>query len=130
VLSGEEYVVIYRAQDAQGLSSLGRARSQNGINYTADPEPYLTPTASYETGGGIEDPRVVEIGGVYYLTYTGYDIPSALAQLCLATSSDLITWDRQGVILPAYQGTWNRGWTKSGRPLLISKSHCKAEVIG
>jgi predicted GH43/DUF377 family glycosyl hydrolase len=60
----------------------------------------------------VEDPRVVEIGGTYYLTYTAYDGHSA--QLCLAASSDLIHWDRKGVILPAYKGTWNTQWTKSG----------------
>jgi predicted GH43/DUF377 family glycosyl hydrolase len=36
------------------------------------------------------------------------------AQLCLAISTDLIDWKRQGVIMPAYKGTWNVGWTKSG----------------
>jgi predicted GH43/DUF377 family glycosyl hydrolase len=46
------------------------------------------------------------------LTYTGYDGHSA--QLCLATSRDLIHWGRKGVILPAYKGTWNEQWTKSG----------------
>jgi predicted GH43/DUF377 family glycosyl hydrolase len=46
------------------------------------------------------------------MTYTGYDGHSA--QLCLATSKDLIHWERHGVILPAYKGTWNEQWTKSG----------------
>ena len=48
----------------------------------------------------------------YYLTYTGYNKKDA--QLCLATSNDLIHWERKGVILPAYKGNWNVGWTKSG----------------
>src|SRR5206468_8554078 len=48
----------------------------------------------------------------YYLTYTGYNKKDA--QLCLATSKDLIHWERKGVILPAYKGNWNVGWTKSG----------------
>ncbi|MGH9625286.1 MAG: glycoside hydrolase family 130 protein, partial [Bryobacteraceae bacterium] len=48
----------------------------------------------------------------YYLTYTGYNLHDA--QLCLATSKDLIHWKRRGVILPAYKGTWNIQWTKSG----------------
>src|SRR5579883_2203565 len=44
------------------------------------------------------------------------------AQLCLATSPDLIHWQRRGVILPAYRGAWNVGWTKSGAivPVKIS----------
>jgi predicted GH43/DUF377 family glycosyl hydrolase len=60
----------------------------------------------------VEDPRLVEIGGTYYLTYTGYNKKDA--QLCLAESKDLVHWKRLGVILPAYKGNWNRAWTKSG----------------
>jgi len=62
----------------------------------------------------------VEINGTYYLTYTGYNNVDGIgkdkrdAQLCLATSTDLIHWTRHGVILPAYKGKWNVGWTKSG----------------
>jgi predicted GH43/DUF377 family glycosyl hydrolase len=59
----------------------------------------------------VEDPRLQQIGDMYYLTYTGYNKKDA--QLCLATSSDLIHWERKAVILPAYRGNWNVGWTKS-----------------
>jgi predicted GH43/DUF377 family glycosyl hydrolase len=46
------------------------------------------------------------------MTYTGYNKRDA--QLCLATSKDLIHWNRKGILLPAYKGKWNAGWTKSG----------------
>ena len=36
------------------------------------------------------------------------------AQLCLATSTDLIHWQRHGVIIPSFKGKWNVKWTKSG----------------
>jgi predicted GH43/DUF377 family glycosyl hydrolase len=36
------------------------------------------------------------------------------AQLCLATSTDLLHWTRQGVIIPSFRGKWNVKWTKSG----------------
>ncbi|HEY9713304.1 MAG TPA: family 43 glycosylhydrolase, partial [Chroococcales cyanobacterium] len=72
--------------------------------------------------GGIEDPRLVEIAGKYYLTYTGYNKKDA--QLCLAVSSDLKSWQRLGVIMPAYKGTWNKQWTKSGA-ILTSKVNGK-----
>lgn len=62
--------------------------------------------------GGVEDPRLVQFGDTYYLTYTGYSKKDA--QLCLATSKDLIHWNRKGVILPACKGNWNVRWTKSG----------------
>src|SRR5271170_7109512 len=105
-------VMLYRAQDASGTSRLGYAESTDGIHFTRRAEPVLSPETDYEKGGGVEDPRIVEIGGVFYLTYTGYNKKDA--QLCLATSRDLVHWDRKGVILPAYAGKWNVRWTKSG----------------
>ena len=108
----EKFVMLYRAQDASGTSRLGYAESTDGIHFTRRAEPVLAPEADYEKDGGVEDPRLQKIAGTYYLTYTGYNKKDA--QLCLATSRDLLHWDRKGVILPAYQGNWNRAWTKSG----------------
>lgn len=113
-------VMLYRAQDHKGTSTLGYATSDDGVHFSRLPEPVLGPEASYEKGGGTEDPRLMKIEGTYYLTYTGYNNVDGAgkdkrdAQLCLATSSDLIHWTRHGVILPAYKGKWNVGWTKSG----------------
>lgn len=107
-----KYVMLYRAQNAQGTSSLGYAESSDGVHFNRRPQPVLSPEADYEKGGGVEDPRLVKLNGTYYLTYTGYNTKDA--QLCLATSHDLLHWDRKGVILPAYKGNWNTGWTKSG----------------
>ena len=104
--------MLYRAQDKNGTSRLGYAESADGIHFTRRPEPVLSPQTDYERDGGVEDPRLVKFGDTYYLTYTGYNKKDA--QLCLATSKDLIHWDRKGVILPAYKGNWNVGWTKSG----------------
>lgn len=104
--------MLYRAQDANGTSRLGYAESKDGISFTRNPSPVLSPEAVYEKDGGVEDPRLVKIDDTYYLTYTGYNKKDA--QLCLAASRDLIHWQRIGVILPAYQGNWNKGWTKSG----------------
>ena len=112
VKHNSEFVMLYRAQDTNGTSRLGYAASKDGVHFTARPEPVLSPEAPYEKDGGVEDPRLVSIDGTYYLTYTGYNKKDA--QLCLATSKDLQHWDRKGVILPAYKGNWNRGWTKSG----------------
>jgi predicted GH43/DUF377 family glycosyl hydrolase len=109
---GDKIVMLYRAQDKQGTSRLGYAESADGIHFTRRDEPVLSPTEPYEKDGGVEDPRLVQFGDTYYLTYTGYNKKDA--QLCLATSNDLIHWDRKGVIIPAYKGNWNVKWTKSG----------------
>jgi predicted GH43/DUF377 family glycosyl hydrolase len=105
-------VMLYRAQDASGTSRLGYAESLDGIHFARRAEPVLSPEAEYERAGGVEDPRLQKLGDTFYLTYTGYNKKDA--QLCLATSADLIHWERKGVIVPAYKGNWNVGWTKSG----------------
>ncbi len=105
-------VMLYRAQDKAGTSRLGYAESQDGIHFTRRSEPVLRPEDDYEKDGGVEDPRLVQFGDTYYLTYTGYNKKDA--QLCLATSKDLLHWDRKGVIIPANKGNWNVKWTKSG----------------
>ena len=107
-----KFVMLYRAQDRAGTSRLGYAVSSDGMHFTRRPEPVLVPETEYEKDGGVEDPRLQKFGDTYYLTYTGYNKKDA--QLCLATSHDLLHWERKGVILPAYRGNWNKGWTKSG----------------
>jgi predicted GH43/DUF377 family glycosyl hydrolase len=109
---GAQIILLFRAQDRKGTSRIGFAASSDGIYFKVRPQPVLSPDAEYEKNGDVEDPRVVAIEGTYYLTYTGYDGHSA--QLCLAVSQDLIHWQRKGVIMPAYKGTWNTQWTKSG----------------
>ncbi|MGH9496200.1 MAG: glycoside hydrolase family 130 protein [Candidatus Sulfotelmatobacter sp.] len=109
---GDKIAMLYRAQDKQGTSRLGYAESTDGIHFTRRDEPVLSPSADYEKDGGVEDPRLVQFGDTYYLTYTGYNRKDA--QLCLATSRDFIHWDRKGVIIPANKGNWNVKWTKSG----------------
>ena len=112
IIHQSKFVMLYRAQDKSGTSRLGYAESSDGIHFIRRSEPVLSPEADYEKDGGVEDPRLVKFGDTYYLTYTGYNKKDA--QLCLATSKDLIHWERKGVTLPAYKGHWNVGWTKSG----------------
>jgi beta-1,2-mannosidase len=115
-----KFVMLYRAQDRKGTSSLGYGTSEDGIHFLRRPEPVMVAETPFEKGGGVEDPRIVKIGDTYYLTYTGYNNVDGVgpqgkdAQLCLATSADLMHWTRRGVIMPAYKGKWNVGWTKSG----------------
>jgi predicted GH43/DUF377 family glycosyl hydrolase len=135
VKDGGKFVMLYRAQDNHGKSSLGYATSEDGIHFVRRPEPVMVAEAPYEIGGGVEDPRLVKIGNTFYLTYTGYNNQGGSgihamgpihgdAQLCMATSTDLIHWKRQGVIMPAYKGKWNVGWTKSGA-IVPEKIHGK-----
>jgi predicted GH43/DUF377 family glycosyl hydrolase len=114
------FVMLYRAQDQNGKSSLGYATSDDGVHFARRPEPVMVSETPYEKGGGVEDPRLQKVADTYYLTYTGYNnVDGAAAdkkdaQLCLATSADLVHWHRQGVIIPSFKGKWNVKWTKSG----------------
>src|SRR2546421_7686834 len=108
-----KFVMLYRAQDHVGTSSLGYASSDDGIHFTRRAEPVMVAEAPYEKGGGVEDPRLQKVGDTFYLTYTGYNNVDGAApdkkdaQLCLATSKDLIHWQRHGVIIPSFKGKWN-----------------------
>jgi len=99
------FYMLYRAEDGRGASRIGLATSEDGLRFSRRPEPVLYPTEPYEIWGGCEDPRVVEIDGVYYLTYTAYD--GHWAKLSLATSLDLVNWEKHGPIIP-----WP--WSKAG----------------
>ena len=109
---GDEILLLYRAEDTTGVgrwngtSRLGLARSTDGVRFEREPAPVFEPAEDWELPGGVEDPRLVQIDSTYYLTYTGYD--GETARLGLATSPDLRTWTRHGVLFP------ERGWTKSG----------------
>lgn len=109
---GETIWMLYRAEDHtgpgqwNGTSRLGLATSTDGVHFAREPHPVLEPTEPWELPGGCEDPRVVKIGDTFYLTYTAYD--GQTARLALATSKDLHTWEKHGLVFP------NRGWTKSG----------------
>src|SRR6202021_615890 len=75
-----KFVMLYRARDRNGTSSLGYATSDDGVHFTRRPEPVLVSEAPYEKGGGVEDPRLQKIGYTYYLTYTGHNNEDARAR--------------------------------------------------
>jgi predicted GH43/DUF377 family glycosyl hydrolase len=114
VKDGKVYL-IYRAQDSLMTSRLGLAVSDDGLHFTKEPSPVLYPDSDnmqqYEWKGGVEDPRIVEgEDGTYILTYTSYD--GRTARLCLASSKDLKTWKKHGLVLG--EGKYKNTWSKSG----------------
>lgn len=121
VRDGKVYL-LYRAEDKigkfNGTSRIGLAVSDDGLTFTRMPEPVLYPDNDfmkpYEWEGGCEDPRIVETdAGTYVLTYTTYD--GKTARLCVATSTDLKTWKKHGLVFgKAYGGKYKDTWSKSG----------------
>ena len=77
VRDGDRVVMLYRAQDKQGISRLGYATSMDGVTFMREPAPVLGPEAEYERGGGVEDPRLVKIDGAGH--YAVNERPRALA---------------------------------------------------
>lgn len=78
-------------------SSIGYAWSENGLNFHRLDDPVLRPNEVPEEAQGVEDPRVVKLDGRYHMVYTAYDLERT--QIALATSTDMIHWERHGVII-------------------------------
>ena len=106
VVRGGKVYVLYRAEDATGetkigyhTSRIGLAESADGLRFTRRAAPVLFPTAdaqqANESPGGVEDPRIVETDdGRYVLTYTQWN--RSVPRLAVATSRDLVTWEKHG----------------------------------
>lgn len=95
---GENVHLFYRAVRDGNFSTIGYC-CLNGPTTVVQRNliPLLIPQHPYESQG-IEDPRIVQIEGTYYLTYTAYDGASALG--ALATSTDLVKFRKLGPIVP------------------------------
>ncbi|KAF2164491.1 glycoside hydrolase family 130 protein [Zasmidium cellare ATCC 36951] len=117
----DKVFLLYRAQNESLISSIGLAWSYDGYNFTRYNQPVFFPTEPYERNG-TEDPRLVRVNGTFYMTYTGFNGNQAV--LCMATSENLVSWQKHGPILPyntdvVYrpEDNYNRpreGWSKSG----------------
>ena len=112
IVKDGRFCMVYRAEAVEGkgtpyagTSQLGLAMSDDGINWERyEGNPIMAATEEYEMPGGCEDPRLVRHGGIYYLTYTGYYWPHDV-RVCLATSTDLIHWEKQGPMFPEMRNT-------------------------
>ncbi|MDR1368714.1 MAG: glycoside hydrolase family 130 protein [Dysgonamonadaceae bacterium] len=123
VKDGKIYV-LYRAEDnsATGIgkrtSRIGIAESIDGITMKRYPVPVMYPdednAREYEWEGGCEDPRVaVTEDGTYVMAYTAWN--RKVPRLAIATSVDLITWEKHGpAFAHAYDGRFRDMACKSG----------------
>ncbi|MCU0423321.1 MAG: pesticidal protein Cry7Aa [Bacteroidia bacterium] len=90
--------LFYRAVAKDNYSTIGYCQlSEPMILKNRWNKPMLIPQADYEFQG-LEDPRIVEIEGTFYLSYTAYNGINALG--ALATSQDLVHWKKKGIIVP------------------------------
>lgn len=113
VVKDNKVFLIYRARgenkiDDVPVSYLGCAILKNdGVTVEERRDlPVFKPEEWYEPAG-CEDPRITEIEGKYYMVYTAYfgrRAPHAFEKekynIALASSADLLHWERHGILLP------------------------------
>lgn len=88
--------LFYRAVGKGNFSTIGYCSLSNPLTVDIRYDtPLLFPQFDYEVHG-VEDPRIVQIDDLFYLTYTAYDGLNALG--ALAVSADLKHWDKKGII--------------------------------
>ncbi len=87
--------MFYRAVSKDNISSIGYCRLINNKVVKRSDEPILVPEYDYEKRG-IEDPRIVFIEGLYYMTYTAYNGENAM--IAYAVSKDLVNFKKGGII--------------------------------
>ena len=98
--------LIYRAtditsngHDGKYINSFGYAVSTDGVRFNRLESPILVNDIPQEARGP-EDPRIVKIGETFYMMYTGYGGRfDGDYRISLATSKNLIDWQRQGIML-------------------------------
>ena len=132
VLKDEKIYILYRAEDnsAVGISTrvsrVGLAESTDGFILKKRASPIIFPAndtnKKYEWSGGCEDPRVsVTEDGTFVIFYTAWN--KEKARLCVATSKDLINWQKHGpVFANAYDGRFLNTWSKASSILTTLKN--------
>ncbi len=90
--------MFYRAVREGNFSSIGYCQIDKDKVLSRLKRPILAPEFDYESHGA-EDPRIVKVDDLYYLFYTAYDGKNA--RTALATSTDLTSFQKQGLVTPS-----------------------------
>lgn len=106
--------MCYRAQGLDWISRIGYAVSVDGVHWNRLRRPVLEPVDRTDSRG-VEDPRLTEIDGMFYMTYTAYGAefqgPGQPTHAgggilpMIARSRNLISWERLG---PMVRGEDNK----------------------
>lgn len=112
IYEGGKFHILYRAQSADGTSTVGYATSTDGFHIDKRlPEPIYTPREGFEQkshpsgNSGCEDPRITRIDERLYMTYTAYDgtNPPRVALTSIALQDFLQenwNWEKPKLISP------------------------------
>ncbi len=98
IMDNNRIHLFYRAVGNRNHSSIGYCLMDSPlvVSYRKK-HPILQPEFDYESHG-LEDPRITKLDELFYLTYTAYDGITALG--ALAVSSDLLKFEKRGIIVP------------------------------
>lgn len=96
----DEYILLLRVEGLEGKSSFWLAKSEDGLSFNVLEKPVMVlsqegPFAPYERRG-IEDPRITQIEGTYYILYTAYSRYGPL--IALATTEDFENFERVAIV--------------------------------
>ncbi len=98
ISDGDCIHIFYRAVSKGNYSSIGYCKLKTPLVVEERFDtPVIFPQLDCESHG-VEDPRIVKIEDMYYLSYTAYDGVNALG--ALAVSKDLLHWEKLGLIVP------------------------------
>lgn len=94
---------MFRSHLRNGRSILGVARSDDGLRFSVDPQPFMVPTdqmpfAEYEEYG-VEDPRICQMGEDFFITYSAYSRYGV--RIGLARTQDFLSVERISLITQA-----------------------------
>ena len=97
---GNTLHLYYRAVRTGNHSTLGYCRLEGPLTIVdRDEKPIFIPKMACESQG-VEDPRITNINGTFYLSYSTFDGINVSG--AYATTKDLKTFERQGVITPIF----------------------------
>ena len=105
-IDGVTHMFYRGVRQGDMVSSIGYCQLVDNKVVKRLEEPVLFPEYDYEKKG-VEVPRIVFLDGIYYLFYTVYDGTNAL--FAYATSTDLINFQKHGIISPRFT------YTEAGR---------------
>lgn len=95
---GDFIHILYRAVAKGNYSTVGYCKMEGFSKIVEQYDvPVMIAQFDYEEHG-VEDPRVVKIDDLFYLSYCAYDGVNALG--AVATSTDLIHWEKRGIVTP------------------------------
>jgi predicted GH43/DUF377 family glycosyl hydrolase len=91
VYEGGLFHLLYRGMGRDGISRIGYAVSIDGFDFFRFDKPVIVPKQILEPRG-CEDPRVVKIENVFYMTYTAYSERGV--RIALASTENFVQWER------------------------------------